>query len=139
MARYPGSLDLSCCLDLMKKPVQKPNEKPHMLVGTWLNGHEYETDVEYVVSAAGKGFAVLALDRFDGEKGEVSEVKWDGNVLSFAVYWNSTGRFVKARLLPISPNRVDYTYTFTEQQMWHRKVSPPADSPARRPARQSPK
>jgi hypothetical protein len=123
----------------MRKHVQKQNEKPHTLVGTWVNGDEYETDVEYIVSAAGKGFTVRALDRFDGEKGEVSDVKWDGNVLSFAVHWNSTGRFVKARLLPISPNRVDYTYTFTQQETWHRKVTALADSPSRRPARRPPK
>ena len=117
----------------MQNPAQKKNEKPHTLIGTWVNGDEYETDVEYTVSATRTGFAVRAVDRFDGEKGEVSDVKWDGNTLSFAVHWNSTGRFVKARLLAISPNRVDYTYTFTQQEMWHRKESAPTGSPVRRP------
>jgi hypothetical protein len=107
--------------DLMKEHVQKKNEKLHPLIGTWFNADEYETDVEYIVSATRKWFAVRAVDRYDGEEGEVSEVKWDGDVLSFAVHWNSTGRFIKARLLAISPNRVEYTYTFTQQEMWHRK------------------
>jgi len=139
MARFPVLLVLLCCLRLMQKQAQKKNEKPHTLIGTWINGDEYETGVEYIVSAAGRGFAVRAVDRFDGEKGEVSDVKWDGNVLSFAVHWNSTGRFVKARLLAISPNRVDYIYTFTQQEMWHRKGTALSGSPNRLLARRSPK
>lgn len=120
----------------MQKQVHKKHEKPHTLIGTWFNGDEYETEVEYIVSSAGGGFAVRAVDRFDGEAGDVYDVKWDGNALSFAVHWNSTGRLVKARLRAISPNRVDYTYTYTEQETWHRKGSAP---PNRHPARQSAK
>ncbi len=115
----------------MQKYGQKKNEKPHPLVGIWINSDECKTDVEYHVSAAGKGFAVRAVDRFDGEKGEVSNVKWDKDVLSFAIHWNSTGRFVKARLQSISPNRVDYKYTFTQQEMWQRKGTAPTVSPNR--------
>jgi hypothetical protein len=91
------------------------------------------------VSAAGKEFTVRAIDRFDGEEGEVSDVKWDGTALSFAVHWKSTGRLVKARLHAISPNRVDYTYTFTQQEMWHRKETVVAAPAIRRLARRSAK
>jgi hypothetical protein len=73
------------------------------------------------VSPAGQGFAVQAVDRFDGEEAEVYDVKWDGEILSFATHWLSTGRFVKCRLLALSANRVDFTYTYTQQEMWHRK------------------
>jgi hypothetical protein len=123
----------------MQKHVQKKDEKPHTLIGTWVNGDEYATEVEYIVSAVGKGFAVQAVDRFDGEKGEVYDVKWDGTALSFAVHWESTGRFVKARLRAISPNRVDYTYTFSEQETWHRKKSTPTTPPRERHGRRSAK
>jgi hypothetical protein len=126
-------------MTLMPKPVQKKNEKPHTLVGTWVNGDEYATEVEYIVSSAGEGFAVSVVDRFDGEEGEVYDVRWDGTVLSFAVHWSSTGRLVKARLLAISPNRVDYIYTYTEQETWHRKVTEPSAPPNRRHARRSAK
>jgi len=119
----------------MPKHLQKKNEKPHTLVGTWFNADEYETEVEYIVSRVGGSFAVRAVDRFDGEEGEVYDVKWDGDALSFAVHWNSTGRLVKARLLAISPNRVDYTYTYTQKEMWHRKGTEPSAPPNRRPAR----
>ena len=123
----------------MQKHVHKKNQKPHTLVGTWFNGDEYETEVQYIVSCAGGVFAVRAVDSFDGEEGEVYDVKWDGDALSFAVHWNSTGRLVKARLLAISPNRVDYTYSYTEQETWHRKGTEPSAPPNRRPARQSAK
>jgi hypothetical protein len=44
---------------------------------------------------------VSAVDRYDGEIGEVHDARYDGSTstLSFCVYWNSTGRLVKARLL----------------------------------------
>jgi len=118
----------------MRKP-QKRKKEEHTLVGTWFNGDEYETEVEYIVTGEPVSFAVRAVDRFDGEKGEVFDVRWDGNALSFAVHWASTGRLVKARLLPISPNRVDYTYSYTQQELWHRKETEPTASPNRRPAR----
>src|ERR1035441_1195955 len=71
--------------------------KPHPLTGTWVNGDEYATEVEYQVSAVGQGFTVRAVDRYDGEEAEVYDVKWDGEALSFATHWPFTGRFVKCR------------------------------------------
>ena len=111
----------------------KKRRKAQTLVGTWVNGDEYATEVEYHVSPRAKGFAVRAVDRFDGEKAEVYDVKWDGEALSFATHWPSTGRFVKCRLQAISPNRVDLTYTYTQQEMWHRKGAEPVAAPNRRP------
>lgn len=105
--------------------------KTHTLVGTWVNGDEYATDVEYHVSQGSKGFAVRAIDRFDGEEAEVHDVKWDGEALSFATHCASTGRFVKCRLLAVSPNRVDFTYTYTQQEIWHRKEAEPIPLPNR--------
>lgn len=103
------------------------------IVGTWVNGDEYETDVEYQVSRNGQGLAVRAMDRFDGERAEVYDVEWDGEVLTFSTHWPSTGRLVKCRLMAISPNRVDFSYTYTQQEMWHRKGAEPDTAPNRRP------
>jgi hypothetical protein len=110
----------------------------HPLIGSWVNGDEYATEVEYVVSSDESRFKVQAVDRYDGEEGEIRDVKYDGatSTLSFAVYWASTGRFMKVRLVAIAPNRVSYTYTFTENQMWFRKGTEPGAAPNRRPARQ---
>lgn len=95
--------------------------KTHPLVGSWINGDEYATEVEYQVSQKGRTFAVRAVDRCDGEQAEVYDIKRNGQVLSFATHWPSTGRFVKCRLQALSQNRVDLVCTYTLQEMWHRK------------------
>jgi hypothetical protein len=125
----------------MRERNQIDKMRTHPLVGAWVNGDEYATEVEYQVSPAGQGFVVRAVDRYDGEEAEVHDVTWDGEVLSFATHWPSTGRFVKCRLQPISQNRVDLTYTYTQQEMWHRKGAEPTASgdagKRRRPVRRS--
>jgi len=136
-AKYEANYLLAFYVTHMQKHVQKKKENPCTVVGTWFNADEYETEVEYIVSCAGWSYAVRAVDRFDSEDGDVYDVKWDGDALSFAVHWNSTGRLIKARLLVISPNRVDYTYTYTQQEMWHRKKTEQSAPPNRRPARRS--
>ena len=109
-------------------PVAKDNRKEHPLLGVWINGDEYATEVEYIVSGSDPDFTVQAVDQYDGEVGEVRDVAYDAKTftLSFSIYWNSTGRLIRARLVATSPNRVSYTYTFTEQQMWFRKGTEPS-------------
>jgi hypothetical protein len=102
-----------------RKPKQKSNRD--LLVGTWFNADEIETGVEFAVARSGGSYAVRVRDRFDGETGDISEIAWDGSVLSFAAHWNSTGRFARYRLLLLSANRLDVTYTYTENEMYHRK------------------
>jgi hypothetical protein len=112
----------------MPKSTQRKGRKQHPLIGSWINGDEYTTEVEYIVSGSEGRFHLEAVDRYDGEVGEVRDVNYDAgtSTLSFTVNWNSTGRFVKARLVAVAPNRVSYTYTFTESQMWFRKGTEPA-------------
>jgi hypothetical protein len=112
---------------MKRTPKQKP-QRPHQLVGSWINGDEYASGVEYIVSRVGKGFVVRAIDRFDGEEGSVCDVCYDADksTLTFKVLWKSTGRLINARLIAISPNRVSYTYTYTENEMWFRKGTEPA-------------
>ncbi len=88
---------------------QRGREKTqtHPLIGTWVNGDEYVSEIEVEVFPVGEGFGVRAVDGYDGEEAEVYDVKWNGEALSFATHWPSTGRFVKVRLLAISRNRVD--------------------------------
>jgi hypothetical protein len=107
----------------MAARAKSKKQKPHPLIGSWVNGDEYATEVEYIVERPAKGFIVRAVDRYDGEEGRVYDVAYDEktSTLSFDVYWGSTGRLVKARIVAISQNRISYTYTFTENQMWFRK------------------
>lgn len=122
----------------ISKSTQRKGRKQHPLIGSWVNGDEYATEVEYIVSGSERRFHVKAVDRYDGEVGEVRDISYDSgtSTLSFTVHWNSTGRFVKARLMAIAPNRVSYTYTFTESLMWFRKgtePNSPVDGPLGRP------
>ncbi len=118
-------------------------QKSHALVGSWTNGDEYETNVEYIVDRVGNSFTVRAIDRFDSEEGLVYDVHYDAKAssLSFGVRWKSTGRFINARLVATSENRVSYTYTYTETQMWFRKGTEPVSTSKPSPisARRRPK
>lgn len=111
----------------MAKSTQRKGRKQHPLIGSWVNGDEYATELEYIVSGSEHRFHLKAVDRYDGEVGEVRDISYDDgtSTQSFTVYWNSTGRFVKARLVVIAPNRVSYTYTYTESEMWFRKGTEP--------------
>lgn len=92
-----------------------------MLVGTWLNGSEYASEVEFTITRSGDSYTVRLRDGYDGEESEVFDIVWNGEVLSFATHWKSTGRFARYRLLPLSANRLDVTYTYTDNEMYHRK------------------
>ena len=97
--------------------------KRNLLVGSWFNADENETGVEFTVTCPGGTYAVRVVDRFDSEIADISETRWDGRILSFAAHWNSTGRFARYRLLALSENRIDVTYTYTDSERYHRKPS----------------
>jgi hypothetical protein len=107
-----------------------PKNKQDPLIGSWVNGDEYATEVEYIITGSAPRYRVEVVDRYDGERGEVRDIAYDSDsaTLSFTVYWNSTGRRVKTRLIAISPNRISYTYTFTESEMWFRKGTEPGSA-----------
>jgi hypothetical protein len=102
-----------------RKPKQKP--KRDLLVGTWFNADEIETGVEFTVTRSGSSYAVRVTDCFDGETADISETAWNGSILTFAAYWNSSGRFARYRLSLLSVNRIDVTYTYTDSEVYHRK------------------
>ena len=106
-------------MKLTRKPKQKP--KRDLLIGTWSSADEYYSDVEFIITRPGDSYAVQLCDGFDGEKADIYETAWDGRVLSFAAHWNKTGRFARYRILLLSANRIDVTYTYTDNEMYHRK------------------
>lgn len=99
----------------------KQKSKRDLLVGTWFNADEHATEVEFTITRSGDSYAVSVCDRYDGEQADVYETTWDGSVLKFAAHWNSTGRFARYRLLLLSANRLDVAYTYTDNEMYHRK------------------
>ena len=63
------------------------------------------------------GFVTVMMARSH----EVFDTAWNGEVLSFATHWKSTGRFARYRLSLTSTNRLDVTYTYTDHEMYHRQ------------------
>ena len=109
----------------MRKPKQDSQNPTrglarHPLIGVWHNGDEFLTDVRYIVSFA-EEFRVEAVDLVDNERAELFDITWDGDVLGFCVHWKSTGRFVRCSLKAVSPNRVEYRYTTSQTELWHRE------------------
>ena len=102
-----------------RKPKEKPKRDP--IVGTWASADEHYSDVEFTISRSEASYVVRVCDGFDGEQADVYETAWDGGTLSFAAHWNSTGRFARYRLLLLSANRIEVTYTYTDQEMYLRK------------------
>ena len=65
----------------------------HPLVGTWRDADaECGSTVQLTIEPAGGGFAVRAVETYDGETLEVSDVEWDGAALRFNCLTKSTGR-----------------------------------------------
>ena len=113
--------------------IRKKSTRGHTLVGTWASADGFESNVEYIILSKGDGFEVRAVDSYDGEEADVFETKWDGNVLSFATHWNSTGRFSRCRFLAQARDHVDFTYTYTDKDLLHRKPAKPARCGNHRP------
>ncbi len=105
-----------------KRKSDPKSTKGHPLVGIWESADEYCSEVEYSVTSEGANFGVTAIDGYDGEVADIFEVKWDGEVLSFSTHWNSTGWFSRCRLQALSKNRVSLTYTYTGNEIYHRKA-----------------
>lgn len=92
-----------------------------LLVGTWASADLFASDVEYIISAMGDELAVRAINTNDSEEADIFEIHWDGEILTFAAHWNSTGRFARCRFLLQSIDHVNFTYTYTDQYLLHRK------------------
>lgn len=63
----------------------------------------------------------MAVDTEDDERADVYDVNWDGISLRYCLYWRSTGRFSKERLMLVEKDKVAMTYTYTDEGILHRK------------------
>ena len=73
----------------------KKQIRRNSLAGTWFGD---DSDIEYTVAFDGQGWVVSAMDSSDGEQADILEIKSNDDILTFAAYWNSTGRFCRCRL-----------------------------------------
>ena len=88
----------------------------HLLIGTWRDADEdLGTSVQFTIRAAGSTFEVAGVDTSDGEMLSISNVRWDGRILSFDSAVQSTGHHVGYAFEVISPSEVLVRYTTSER------------------------
>ena len=90
-----------------------------LLVGTWRNPGGL-SEVEFRIDQSEFGLRVTAQDKTDGELAEIYDVKWDGEALTFAAHWPSTGRLTKYRLQAVKPDVLNVRFTYSDQETWVR-------------------
>jgi hypothetical protein len=95
----------------------------HPLVGVWRPDDEDES-AEYTIAPARDGFTVSGLDRSDGERFEISSIRWNGFVLRFTSRMPSTDWLLDHEFVAIDGRRVEHRYT--RREIWHR-VLPDGD------------
>jgi hypothetical protein len=66
----------------------------HALIGTWVTDQE-DSDAAFTFSAKGGTFHVSGFCISDREEFEITKVKWDGKILSFAARMPSTETITK--------------------------------------------
>jgi len=106
----------------------RPNRKSSrdILVGTWKGVDEWSTNVEYTIRRKKGAYSVTAVDMYDNEKADIFEERWERKkgILSFAGYWNSTGRFMRCRIQLTATDKIEFTYTYTDSKIMIRKKKP---------------
>ena len=91
----------------------------HPLVGTWIDEGE-DSRAEFTIASTGTGLSVTGRDVGDGEAFQISDVSWDGEVLTFTSLMPSTGYRVRHVMRALSDGKfVEHEYTLTER--WKRK------------------
>jgi len=87
----------------------------HVLIGTWRDSdHEIGSSIRFTVAASGAGFSVRAVDTYDGEELQISDVRWNGHVLHFTCLVPSTGRLTNYEMEGRSPSEVVLRIAYTE-------------------------
>jgi|GEM_PF-1643780 len=84
--------------------------------GTWVSALPFDSDdylVEYAIRPHGDSLAVTARDFRDGEEMHISQVEFDGTVLTFQSIMPSTKRKGLHRFRLLGENRIEAEFTFT--------------------------
>jgi len=92
---------------MTKKP------KKEWLIGQWQTWEE-DSYLILTISETANGFNVRAHNKVDGEKYIVSNIEWDGSVLSFETHVKSNGWHTKSRLRIVSNTKLIQELTFWE-------------------------
>jgi hypothetical protein len=97
----------------------KTNKVLGGLVGKWQTQDEDSSAIIEVTEKGGKP-RVTVVDKFDGEKFKVTDVRFEKSVLSYACYVPSTKCKTKHKLRLTSKNHIEQELTFIEP--WKRII-----------------
>lgn len=84
--------------------------------GNWVSSLPFDSDdylIEYIITPKGQSFDVRARDFRDGEEMEISEIRFDGEELSFKSYMPSTHRRGQNIMKLVSKDKIRVEFTFT--------------------------
>jgi len=96
-------------------------EKARRLVGTW--GHQ-ENWGQFTVTVNRSGIRVTGCDADDGDVFAISNVQWDGGVLTFDALTPSTGWLISHRFEPKRGGTVLETTTFRQELKKQKPTKP---------------
>ena len=94
-------------------------------VGKWVATLPYDTDdylIEYAISLIGDSKQINATDLQDGEKMVISDITFDGTVLSFVSLMPSTGRKGINKFQIINDDLIESEFTFTVKEKLKRST-----------------
>jgi hypothetical protein len=106
----------------MRKTKRKSRED--WVIGRW-HASAGQIDVVFAIDKTASGFRIEAADESDGERLVVSNVTWDGKVLSFETCTPSNKWRTKNRFKVISKSKAIQELTFWEP--WEKLPPEPAD------------
>ena len=96
------------------------------LVGTWITTDE-DSNAAFTFAVVGNRFRVSGFCRSDGEKFKITQVKWDGQALSFTARMPSTGWVTKNVFRVRRDGRLDLEVTTYD--VWKKKDVKPGEPP----------
>jgi hypothetical protein len=98
----------------------------HPLVGTWITDEE-DSDAAFIFTIENGYIEVSGFCRSDGEKFEIRNTKWDGEILTFTARMPSTD-YTSINSFQMRPDgRADLTLTIFE--VWKKKDVKPGEQP----------
>ncbi len=110
-----------------RKPRKGTRLTDDPLIGTWIIGSE-DTDLAFMFSASGKTFHVAGFTRSDGKPLEISQVRRDGQALSFISRQPSTNTVFRSVFRARSDGSADHELTTYET--WVKGAVVPVESSA---------
>ena len=94
------------------------------LKGTWIHSLPWDSDdylAEYTISGSESNPVVEAFDTNDGEKFNISEIRWEGSRLIFKSFMPSTSREGINEFSLNKNGQLDSKFTFTVYENLQRK------------------